>query len=104
MTAKLTANSATRTYGPTWKYLKDHNETKKHKMRCLPAVKAFTKLEESALSPEKKQVVLTRCMDLLKELLVQYQMRLPASMELLWKLELLCPASVVSNRSPVQVA
>lgn len=27
-------------------------------------------------------------------------MRLPASMELLWKLELLCPASVVSNKSP----
>lgn len=57
------------------------------------------KLEASTLSPEKKQVVLTLCMDLVKELLTQYQMRLPASLELLWKLELLCPASVMSKKS-----
>ncbi|KAK0131484.1 Glutamate receptor ionotropic, kainate 3 [Merluccius polli] len=41
-------------------------------------------------------------MDLLKELLVQYPMLSMESMELLWKLELLSPASVVSNRSPLQ--
>lgn len=44
-------------------------------------------LEASALSHEK-QVVLTHCMDLLIELLAQYQMCLPASMDFLWKLEL----------------
>lgn len=58
------------------------------------------KLEASTLSPEKKQVVLTHCIDLLKEFLTQYQMWLPGSMELLWKLELLCLASVLSNKSP----
>ncbi len=44
-------------------------------------------------------MVLTCCIGLLNELLTQYQMHLPASMELLWKLELLCPASVVPNNS-----
>ncbi len=60
------------------------------------------KLEASPLSSERKQVVLTHCTDLLKELLVQYPLHFPASMELLQKLELLCPATVVSNSSPVQ--
>lgn len=59
------------------------------------------KLEASAVS-ERKQVVLTRCTDFLKELLVQYQMRFPASMALLLKLKLLCPTSVLFNRSLVQ--
>ena len=38
-----------------------------------------------------------RCFDFLKEVLVQYQMRLPASMEMLRKLELFCPKLVMST-------
>ncbi|KAL1252639.1 hypothetical protein QQF64_017332 [Cirrhinus molitorella] len=41
MIAKLTANSATEIRAHL-KDLKDHAETKKHKMRCLPTVKPFT--------------------------------------------------------------
>lgn len=36
-------------------------------------------------------------MDFLKELVKQYQLRLPTSMEMLCKLELLCPKSVMST-------
>lgn len=60
------------------------------------------KLEASALSPEMKLLIQSRCLDFLKELLVQYQIRLSASMELLAKLELLCPAAMMSYKTTVQ--
>jgi len=48
------------------------------------------KLEESRLAPDMKGRIASRCMDFLKELVKQYQLRLPASMEFLRKLELIC--------------
>lgn len=61
-------------------------------------------LEASTLAPEVKERILSRCFDFLKEVLVQYQMRLPASLEMLRKLELFCPTSVMSatNRPGVK--
>lgn len=44
-----------------------------------------------------KERISARCFAFLKEVLVHYQMRLPASMEMLRKLELLCPTSVMST-------
>ncbi|KAA0701711.1 Serine-protein kinase ATM [Triplophysa tibetana] len=55
------------------------------------------KLEESRLAPDMKERISSRCMDFLKELVKQYQLRLPASMEILSKLELFCPKSVMST-------
>lgn len=55
------------------------------------------KLEESRLAPDMKERISSRCMDFLKELVKQYQLRLPASMEILSKLELFCPKSVIST-------
>lgn len=55
------------------------------------------KLEESRLAPDMKERIASRCMDFLKELVKQYQLRLPASMEFLRKLELICPKSVMST-------
>lgn len=60
------------------------------------------KLGASTLPPEMKLLIQTRCTDFMKQLLVQYQMRLPASMELLAKLELLCPAAVMSYKLTVR--
>ena len=54
-------------------------------------------LEASTLAPELKDRISVRCFDFLKEVLVQYQMRLPASMEMLRKLELFCPKLVMST-------
>ncbi|CAL8319181.1 unnamed protein product [Arctogadus glacialis] len=54
-------------------------------------------LEASTLAPELKDRISVRCFDFLKEVLVQYQMRLPASMEMLCKLELFCPKLVMST-------
>ncbi len=45
-------------------------------------------LKESRLAPDMKERIASRCMDFLKELVKQYQLRLPASMEMLRKLEL----------------
>ncbi|KAA0711810.1 hypothetical protein E1301_Tti022041 [Triplophysa tibetana] len=55
------------------------------------------KLEESRLAPDMKERISSCCMDFLKELVKQYQLRLPASMEILSKLELFCPKSVMST-------
>lgn len=54
-------------------------------------------LKESRLAPDMKERIASCCMDFLKELVKQYQLRLPASMEMLRKLELLCPKSVMST-------
>ena len=61
-------------------------------------------LEASTLAPEVKETISSRCLDFLKEVLAQYQMRLPASLEMLHKLELFCPTTVVSatNRPAVK--
>ena len=54
-------------------------------------------MERSKLPGNVKDIIYSRCFDFLKELLVQYQMRLPASMEMLRKLELFCPKTVMST-------
>ena len=54
-------------------------------------------LDASTLAPELKDRISARCFDILKEVLVQYQMRLPASMEMLRKLELFGPTLVMSK-------
>ncbi len=54
-------------------------------------------LKENRLAPDMKERIASRCMDFLKELVKQYQLRLPASIEMLPKLELLCPKSVMST-------
>ena len=54
-------------------------------------------LEASTLALELKDTISACCFDFLKEVLVQYQMRLPASMEMLRKLELFFPKLVMST-------
>ncbi|KAE8280143.1 hypothetical protein D5F01_LYC22285 [Larimichthys crocea] len=54
-------------------------------------------LEASTLAPELKDRISVSCFDFLKEVLVQYQMHLPESMEMLRKLELFCPKLVMSS-------
>ncbi|KAE8288359.1 hypothetical protein D5F01_LYC12228 [Larimichthys crocea] len=54
-------------------------------------------LEASTLAPELKGRISVSCFDFLKEVLVQYQMHLPESMEMLRKLELFCLKLVTSS-------
>ncbi|KAL1276929.1 hypothetical protein QQF64_023602 [Cirrhinus molitorella] len=60
-------------------------------------------LEASPLAPEQKETISAWCLAFLKEVLAQYQMRLPASMEMLRKLELLSPKIVMSTTNRPQV-
>lgn len=59
------------------------------------------KMEECSLPPDTKSAVQARCVEFLKELLVQYQMRLPESLELLAQLELICPPAVLSRTTTI---
>ena len=54
-------------------------------------------LEACALAPELKDRISTCCFDFLKEVLVQFQMHLPASMEMLRKLEMFWPKLAMST-------
>lgn len=54
-------------------------------------------LEPSTIAPKLKETISAQCLAFSKEVLVQYQIRLPASMEMLCKLELLCNKLVIST-------
>ncbi|RXN04284.1 heat shock 75 mitochondrial [Labeo rohita] len=54
-------------------------------------------LEASPLAPVQKEIISAWCLAFLKEVLAQYQKCLPASMEMLRKLELLSPKIVMST-------
>lgn len=51
----------------------------------------------STLPPELRERISTRCFAFLKQVLVQYKMRLPASLEMPCKLELFCLKPVMST-------
>lgn len=54
-------------------------------------------LKESRLATNMKEIITLGCMDFLRELVKQYQLHLPASMEILRKLDPLSPKSVMST-------
>lgn len=54
-------------------------------------------LNASTLAPEAKHTISARCFAFVRELLVQYQTRLTDSLDMLRKMELLSPKSVIST-------
>ncbi|MGH0148046.1 UNVERIFIED_CONTAM: hypothetical protein FKN15_012045 [Acipenser sinensis] len=58
------------------------------------------KMEVSKLSPAVKNAITVRCIKFTKEVLTQYQMRLPESMDMLRKMELFSPKTMMSDDQP----
>uniref|UniRef100_H3ANY7 HAT C-terminal dimerisation domain-containing protein n=1 Tax=Latimeria chalumnae TaxID=7897 RepID=H3ANY7_LATCH len=58
------------------------------------------KMEASKLCDAAKDAIVKRCIEFIKVLLTQYQLRLPESLDMLKKLELLNPKAILTDTKP----